>query len=210
MSDGMCILILDQNLNLIAGSHAADHLDALIFQNHRLVGLAGVSEPKFCKSLIKGISGTKTILLSPAENEVSANRLILRVTPLSYAPAKSAAAGLAWVCVEVTTLDAHYADAVKRVTDKFNLTKAETIVLKYLMMGLSSEEIKEKMMIGTPTLRTHQQRLRQKTGESTSTRAILAALNPENRIDELIILGEHESVPTKIHHPFSSEMLESQ
>lgn len=82
--------------------------------------------------------------------------------------------------------------------------------MKYLMMGLSSEEIRQKMMIGTPTLRTHQQRLRQKTGESTSTKAILAALNPENRIDELIVLGEHESAPTKIHHPFSTEMLESQ
>ena len=209
MSDGMCILILDENLNLIAGSHTADHHDALIFRNNRLIGLAGVSEPTFCKSLMKGISGTKTILLSPAENEMSANRLILRVTPLSYAPAKSAAAGLAWVCVEVTTLDAYYADAVKRVTDKFNLTKAETIVLKYLMMGLSSEEIKEKMMIGTPTLRTHQQRLRQKTGESTSTRAILAALNPENRIDEMVILGEPGSMPSKINNRFSTEALES-
>ena len=209
MSDGMCILILDQNLNLIAGSQAADQPDALIFQNNRLIGLAGVSEPTFCKSLIKGISGTKTILLSPAENEVSANRVILRVTPLSFAPAKSAAAGLAWVCVEVTTLDAYYADAVKRVTDKFNLTKAETIVLKYLMMGLSSEEIKEKMMIGTPTLRTHQQRLRQKTGESTSTRAILAALNPENRIDKMVILGEPGSMPSKINNRFSTEALES-
>lgn len=90
----------------------------------------------------------------------------------------------------MTTLDAYYADALKRVTDKFNLTRAETVVLKYLMMGLSSEDIREKMMIGTPTLRTHQQRLRQKTGESTSVRAVLAALNPENRIDERIILGE--------------------
>jgi DNA-binding CsgD family transcriptional regulator len=64
----------------------------------------------------------------------------------------------------VTALDAYYADAFKRVTDKFNLTKAETIVLKYLVVGPSSEEIKEKMMIGTLTLRTHEQRLCQKTG----------------------------------------------
>lgn len=65
MSDGMCILILDQNLNLIAGSHAADHLDALIFQNNRLVGLAGVSEPTFCKSLIRVSPAQKPFFSAP-------------------------------------------------------------------------------------------------------------------------------------------------
>lgn len=206
----MCILILDQRLKLIAVSQGADHANALIFRNHRLVGLSGVPESKFCKNVMNGRSGAKTILLSSPENGVSVSRLVLRVTPLSCASAESTSRSQEWVCIEVTRLDAYYEDAAKRVTDKFNLTKAETIVMKYLMMGLSSEEIRQKMMIGTPTLRTHQQRLRQKTGESTSTKAILAALNPENRIDELIVLGEHESAPTKIHHPFSTEMLESQ
>jgi DNA-binding CsgD family transcriptional regulator len=57
-------------------------------------------------------------------------------------------------------------------------------------MGLSSDEIEEKMMIGTPTLRTHQHRLRQKTGESTSLKMILSALNPENYADDLIEFEE--------------------
>ena len=190
----MCVLILDEDLNLVAGSRVSDpdregH-EGLVFQGNRLVGLAGVPAARFCKNLINGHTGASRLLLGPFENSDAGNRLIVRVTPLSCAPFEIATDRPAWICVEVTTLDAYYADVIKRVTDKFNLTKAETIVLKHLMMGLSSEEIKEKMMIGTPTLRTHQQRLRQKTGESTSVRAILAALNPENHVDERVFSDE--------------------
>jgi DNA-binding CsgD family transcriptional regulator len=193
----MCFLILDQNLNLIAGSQTPDHAihrhDAFIFKGNRLVGLSGVPVSKFRKNLvnvINGCSGAKTILICPPEEGVMGNPLILKVTPLSCASTERTADHSVWVSLEVMTRDAYYDKAVKRVTEKFNLTKAETIVLKYLMMGLSSEEIKEKMMIGTPTLRTHQQRLRQKTGEATSIRAILAALNPVKHVDERVILEE--------------------
>jgi DNA-binding CsgD family transcriptional regulator len=200
----MCVLILDQDLNLVAGSQAADHAisrhDALIFRDNRLVGISGVPESKFCKNVINGLSGPKIILLCPAENGVEGHRLILRITPLSCALTDRATSGSAWVSLEVTTLDAYYSAAVKRVADRFSLTKAETSVLKYLMMGLSSEEITEKMMIGRPTLRTHQQRLRNKTGQSTSTRTILAAINPETQVDERIILEEPFSeVPLERH-----------
>lgn len=57
-------------------------------------------------------------------------------------------------------------------------------------MGLSSQEIEARMMIGTPTLRTHQQRLRQKIGENSSIKTILSALKTENHVDHIIDIEE--------------------
>lgn len=186
------VFILDEDLNLIAGSPAADadhsirgH-DALQLKNNRLVGISGVRESKFREKIFNGTSSAKTILLRAAQEDDAGGRLLLKITPLCNSQNAKLPIQPSFVCIEVQTLDNYYSEAVTRVTDKFNLTKAETLVLKYLMMGLSSEEIKAKMMIGTPTLRTHQQRLRQKTGESSSIRTILTALNPENHVDQLI------------------------
>jgi DNA-binding CsgD family transcriptional regulator len=112
------------------------------------------------------------------------------VTPLHSDSSESLPPNAPSVCIEIQTLDTLYSVAAKRVSEKFNLTKAETLVLKYLMMGLSSDEIREKLMIGKPTLRTHQQRLHQKTGQNTSFKMILSALNPENHADDLIEFEE--------------------
>lgn len=194
ISSSSCIFILDENLNLLAGSQTKNHEirwhEALLFKDNRLVGINGVRESRFRETIFNGHGGTKNILLKAAHDGDTESRLLLKVTPLSSPSSSTAQNKTSTVCIEVQTLDTFYSDAVKRVAEKYNLTKAETLVLKYLMMGLSSDQIKERMMIGTPTLRTHQQRLRQKTGESSSFKTIMTALNPENHIDHLIELEE--------------------
>ena len=194
ISSSSCIFILDENLNLLAGSQTTNHEirwhEALLFKDNRLVGINGVRESRFRETIFNGHSGTKNILLKAAQDGDTESRLLLKVTPLSSPSTSTTQNKTTTVCIEVQTLDTFYSDAVKRVAEKYNLTKAETLVLKYLMMGLSSDQIKERMMIGTPTLRTHQQRLRQKTGESSSFKTIMTALNPENHIDHLIELEE--------------------
>jgi DNA-binding CsgD family transcriptional regulator len=194
ISSSSCIFILDENLNLLAGSQTTNHEirwhEALLFKDNRLVGINGVRESRFRETIFNGHGGTKNILLKAAQDGDTESRLLLKVTPLSSPSSSTAQNKTSTVCIEVQTLDTFYSDAVKRVAEKYNLTKAETLVLKYLMMGLSSDQIKERMMIGTPTLRTHQQRLRQKTGESSSFKTIMTALNPENHIDHLIELEE--------------------
>jgi DNA-binding CsgD family transcriptional regulator len=195
ISSKASIFILDENLNLLAASQTNDHAirwhDALQFKDNRLVGINGVREPRFRENIFNGSAGAKTILLRAPHDGDTESRLLLKVTPLCGPSDSTPKVNPASVCIEVQTLDTYYSDAVQRVADKYNLTKAETLVLKYLMMGLSSDEIKAKMMIGTPTLRTHQQRLRQKTGESSSVKTILTALNPENHVDHLIEIEEY-------------------
>lgn len=187
-----CIFILDEKLSLIAGSQSANNdirwHESLLFKNNRLIGIVGIPEFRFRENIFNGNTGAKTILLRAAKDGETENRLLLKVTPLKIASPPAVNSQLTYVCIEVQTLDTYYSEAVKRVADRYNLTKAEAIVLKYLIMGLSSDQIKEKMMIGTPTLRTHQQRLRQKTGETSSIKTILTALNPENHVDHLIEL----------------------
>lgn len=194
ISSTASIFILDENLNLLAASQTSDHVirwhDALQFKGNRLVGINGVRESRFRENIFNGSAGAKTILLLAPHDGDTESRLLLKVTPLRGPSDSKPNVNAASVCIEVQTLDTYYSDAVQRVADKYNLTKAETLVLKYLMMGLSSDEIKAKMMIGTPTLRTHQQRLRQKTGESSSVKTILTALNPENHVDHLIEIEE--------------------
>lgn len=194
ISSSSCIFILDENLNLLAGSQTTNNEirwhEALLFKDNRLVGINGVRESKFRETIFNGHGGSKNILLKAAQDGDTESRLLLKVTPLSSPSSSTAQNKTSTVCIEVQTLDTFYSDAVERVAEKYNLTKAETLVLKYLMMGLSSDQIKERMMIGTPTLRTHQQRLRQKTGESSSFKTIMTALNPENHIDHLIELEE--------------------
>jgi DNA-binding CsgD family transcriptional regulator len=185
-----CIFILDKDLNLISASRSANTCncwhDALIFQDNRLTGISGVHQSKFRTNIFNGSAGKRTILLRATGKSEEGNRQLLKITPLFDSTAPSPATNVSSVCLEIQTLDTFYSNALQTVSEKYNLTKAETLVLKCLMMGLTSDEIEEKMKIGTPTLRTHQNRLRQKTGESTSLKMILSALNPENHADDLI------------------------
>lgn len=194
-----CIFILDGDLNLISSSKTGGHCDcwhdALIFQENRLTGISGIRGEKFRRNIFNGNLVKRTILLrETAKNgEGSGSKLLLKITPLFDSKAPSHGINCTSVCLEVQALDTFHSTAVKQVARKYNLTKAEALVMKYLMMGLSSDEIQKKLMIGKPTLRTHQQRLRQKTGENTSIKAVLCTFNPENYADDLIEIEDFTS-----------------
>ena len=185
-----CIFILDGELNLVYSSEPACTLDcwhgAMMFQDNRLIGIPGLADGKFLNNLLNGNVVKRTILLRPTGKINVGRRLLLKITPLFRSTEPSPHIKSASVCLEIQDLGTIYSTALKKVAKKYDLTKTETLVLKYLMMGLSTDEIKNKLMIGTPTLRTHQQRLRHKTGETSSIKTILTALNPENHADDLI------------------------
>jgi DNA-binding CsgD family transcriptional regulator len=195
-----CLFILDGDLNLIFSSRTAGSCDcghdALIFQDNRLTGIFGLRSDKFRSSFFSGNVVKRTILLRVTGKNDEGSRLLLKITPLFNSTAPSPDINGRSVCLEIQSIDIFHSTTVKKVAKKYNLTKAETLVMQCLIMGLSSDEIEKKLMIGKPTLRTHKQRLRQKTGETSSIRTVLCALNPENHADDLIEI-ENLSSP---HH----------
>ena len=130
------------------------------------------------------------MLLKTSESHQEGSQLLLTITPLFDVRHSPNQSNPPCYCLEIQSLDTLYEATVKRMAEKFNLTKAESLVLKCLLMGLSSQEIEARMMIGTPTLRTHQQRLRQKIGENSSIKTILSALKTENHVDHIIDVEE--------------------
>lgn len=189
-----CVFIIDDEHNLLFASSAASDCDcwhqAFRIEGNRLLGLTGISDFTFRSKVLNGLPKRTSVLLKNPESEREGSRILLTVTPLYNVEQSPGHASPPCYCLEIQALDTLYETAVKRMTEKFNLTKAESLVLKCLLMGLSSQEIETRMMIGTPTLRTHQQRLRQKVGESSSIKTILSALKTENNVDHIIDLDE--------------------
>lgn len=189
-----CVFIIDADHNLILASQATNECDcwhhAFRIEGNRLIGLTGISDFTFRSKVLNGIVRKTSVLLKTTESIQEGNHLLLTVTPLFDVSDIPERTKVPYYCLEIQSLDTLYATTVKRMCDKFNLTKAESLVLKYLLMGLSSTEIESRMMIGTPTLRTHQQRLRHKIGENSSIKTILSALKTENNVDHIIALEE--------------------
>lgn len=154
------------------------------------MGLTGISDFTFRSKVLNGHPKRTSLLLKTQESNQVVNKLLLTVTPLYEVRCSPEQSNLPCYCLEIQPLDSLYETTVKRMAEKFNLTKAESVVLKFLLMGLSSQEIETRMMIGTPTLRTHQQRLRQKIGETSSIKTILSALKAENNVDHIIDLED--------------------
>ncbi len=189
-----CVFIIDEKHNLLFASRTASDCDcwhqAFRIEDKRLLGLNGISDFTFRSKVLTGLSKRTSVLLKTSESHQEGSQLLLTVTPLFDVKHSPNQSNPPCYCLEIQSLDTLYETTVKRMTEKFNLTKAESLVLKCLLMGLSSQEIEARMMIGTPTLRTHQQRLRQKIGENSSIKTILSALKTENHVDHIIDIEE--------------------
>jgi DNA-binding CsgD family transcriptional regulator len=189
-----CVFIIDEKHNLLFASRTASDSDcwhqAFRIEDNRLLGLNGISDFTFRSKVLTGLSKRTSVLLKTSESHQEGSQLLLTVTPLFDVKHSPNQSNPPCYCLEIQSLDTLYETTVKRMTEKFNLTKAESLVLKCLLMGLSSQEIEARMMIGTPTLRTHQQRLRQKIGENSSVKTILSALKTENHVDHIIDIEE--------------------
>lgn len=189
-----CVFIIDGDHNLLFASRATNDCDcwhqAFRIEDNRLLGLTGISDFTFRSKVLNGLPKRTSVLLKTAESHQEGSQLLLTVTPLYDVGRSLDQAIPPCYCLEIQSLDNLYETTIRRMTEKFNLTKAESLVLKCLLMGLSSQEIESRMMIGTPTLRTHQQRLRQKIGENSSIKTILSALKTENNVDHIIDLEE--------------------
>ena len=98
--------------------------------------------------------------------------------------------GPSHICIDLQTVDIYYSTTTRRLADRFGLTATEKLVLSYLLNGMTSREIKEKMNFGEPTLRSHQQRIRSKFGENSVMKTILSALKIENNVDTVIEMDD--------------------
>ena len=193
-SPSSCIFIFDSEFRLLMASETSIHCDcwhdALIFKDNQLIGIKGVSDYMFREEILKSVREKTTFFLKPKNKHPFTKELVVSISPLYDKESPSKFFGPSNIQLEIQTLDLYYSTTIKRLADKFGLTPTERVVLSHLMNGLTSNEIKEKMDIGDPTLRSHQRHIRSKFGENSVTKTILNALKIENNVDKVIEMDD--------------------
>ena len=164
--------------------------DALIFKDNQLVGIKGVSDSIFKEEILNSFKKKSTFFLKPKKKHRFIKELVVSISPLYDKSSPSKFFGPSNIQLEIQTLDRYYSASTKQLADKFGLTPTERIVLSHLLNGLTTPEIKEKMDIGEPTLRSHQRSIRSKFGENSVTKTILSALKIENKVGTVIEMDD--------------------
>lgn len=200
----ICVFIFDEQHRLICSSSscicAGDcrcWFKTLTFEQDCLIGFLGLSEHTFRTKVLNSLSGRTSVLLNLPDGQLKGQQLLLTTTPLYLKGAAPMEGGARGFSLEIATLDAYYSSTIQKMSSKFHLTKAEATVLTHLMSEMTSDQIKDRMLITTPTLRTHLQRIRQKIGVKSTVSTILSSLKPENLVDHIIDIKEelpHQSV----------------
>jgi DNA-binding CsgD family transcriptional regulator len=190
----ICLFVLDQDQRVLFSSTTSTNCqcwhEPLQFNgDKRLTGISGITEHTFRTKIFNGSGESKGVLLKSSPNGEQL-KVLIRVTPLLGATHHEPDRRTFCYCIEIQTLDTYYSRTVDRLTDLYGLTNAESKMLNCLLLGESSAAIAEKMNIGIPTLRTHQQRLRSKLNADNSINLVLAAFKEENYADIVVAINE--------------------
>ena len=179
-----CIVVFDADDKIILAPTESEILiewkDVLQINGDKVLGVNGLP-PAELKAKLYGAGRNHLTLMGVIKGEIPFSEFILTISRLERVNCGGANECFYTLCFQ--WVDCYYLQIANKAASKFKLTKAEKQLLIHTMMGLSVEQIQLKMSIGTTTLRTHQQRLRQKLGTRNSLGAALTALHLEQRVD---------------------------
>ena len=192
--DSRCVFIFDSEFHLLSRSeNSIDNqylLDIFIFEGNQLIGFEGVPDSVFRELILEADKKNSTFFMRPKRRHRLKQEILVKVSPLFGKAPLSIHSGPSHICIDLQTVDIYYSTTTRRLADRFGLTATEKLVLSYLLNGMTSREIKEKMNFGEPTLRSHQQRIRSKFGENSVMKTVLSALKIENNVDKVIEMDD--------------------
>ena len=192
--DSRCVFIFDSEWRLLARSENCIDSECLqnifIFEDNKLIGIKGMPDTEFREHILEADKKNSTFFMRPKRRHKLKQELLVKISPLFGKSPLSMHSGPSLTCIDLQTIDTYYSATTRRLADRFCLTPTEKLVLSYLLNGMNSKEIKEKMDIGEPTLRSHEQRIRSKFGENSVMKTILSALKIENNVDKVIEMDD--------------------
>ena len=192
--DSRCVFIFDSEFHLLSRSeNCIDNeclLNIFIFEDNQLIGIEGVPDSLFREQILEADKKNSTFFMRPKGRHRLKQEILVKVSPLFGKSPLSIHSGPSHICIDLQTVDIYYSTTSRRLADRFGLTATEKLVLSYLLNGMTSREIKEKMNFGEPTLRSHQQRIRSKFGENSVMKTILSALKIENNVGTVIEMDD--------------------
>lgn len=122
-----CVFIIDEKHNLLFASRTASDCDcwhrAFRIEDNRLLGLNGISDFTFRSKVLTGLSKRTSVLLKTSESHQEGSQLLLTITPLFDVRHSPNQSNPPCYCLEIQSLDTLYEATVKRMAEKFNLTK---------------------------------------------------------------------------------------
>ena len=192
--DSRCVFIFDSEWHLLArGENCIDSeclQNIFIFEDNKLIGIKGMPDTEFREHILEADKKNSTFFMRPKRRHKLKQELLVKISPLFGKSPLSVHSGPSHICIDLQTVDIYYSTTTRRLADRFGLTATEKLVLSYLLNGMNSREIKEKMNFGEPTLRSHQQRIRSKFGEISVMKTIHSALKIENNVDTVIEMDD--------------------
>lgn len=176
------VIVLDVQAAILAanpaGSRWLGHTPALLqVHNDRLTGFAGELSPSLDEALAQGKNGRASVLnWRPPTPEGSPALLTLRLAPMNETVIRgfSGRRPAFLLIIEAgTQIDD---TAFQSFCDLLRLSRAERKVLRQLMQGGTAADIARRLHLAEPTVRTHIQRLRDKSAVSRISELVVMAI----------------------------------